>query len=101
MLKTSVALLIATTISTFAADRILSRHEVRYEDQAFICGEIQDRGKVRRFIHAIPDARYIAEFEPRADDPLARSWLLTYRIICERGSRPAVVAGRKRSYTLR
>ncbi len=87
MLKTSVAILIATTAPTLAADKVVSRHEVRFQDQTFICGEIKDRGKIRRFIHSIPEAKYIPEFEPQADDPLAKSWLITYRIICEGGFR--------------
>ncbi len=94
MLKTSVAILVATTISTYAADKVVSRHEVRYQDQIFICGEIEDQGKIRRFIHSIPEAKYIPEFEPQAGDHLSKSWLITYRIICKEGySRPKVTAG--------
>ena len=90
----SIAMVIATTIPAVAADNIVSRHEVRFEDQTFICGKIEDRGKVRRFIHSIPQAKYIPEFEPRADDPLAESWLITYRIICEGGHQRANVTAR-------
>ncbi len=39
------------------------------------------------FIHSIPQAKYIPELEPRAGDPLAPSWMITYRIICEAGYR--------------
>ncbi len=86
MLKTSVALtlMLATTIPAFAADKVVSRHEVRYQDQIFICGEVKDKGRIRRYIHSIPEAKYIPELEPRASDPLAKSWLITYRILCEK-----------------
>ena len=88
MLRASIAILIATTISALAANNVVFRHEVRFQDQTFICGEIKERGKTRRFVHSIPEAKYIPEFEPRAGDPLARSWQITYRIICEEGYRP-------------
>ncbi len=99
MLKSSISIVIAMTIPAMAAGNVVSKHEVRFEDQTFICGKIEDRGKVRRFIHSIPQAKYIPEFEPRADDPLAESWSITYRIICEGGyQRPNLTAhvGRKR-----
>ena len=99
MLKASIAILIATTIPALAANNVVFRHEVRFQDQTFICGEINDRGKIRRFIHSIPEAKYIPEIEPRAGDPLAKSWQITYRIICEGGYRqPNLTAhlGRKR-----
>ena len=83
MLRTSIAILVATTIPALAADKVVSRHEVRFQDQTFICGEIKDQGKIRRYIQSIPEAKYIPEFEPRASDPLAKSWLITYRILCE------------------
>ncbi len=99
MFKSSIAILIAATIPAMAASNVVSRHEVRYEDQTFICGKIEHRGAVRRFIQSIPPAKYIPEFEPRAGDPLAESWLITYRIICEGGyQQPNLTAklGRKR-----
>ncbi len=99
MLKSSIAIVIATTIPAMAAGSVVSKHEVRYQDQTFICGKIEDRGKVRRFIHSIPQAKYIPEFQPREGDPLAESWVITYRIICEGGNqRPNLTAhlGRKR-----
>jgi hypothetical protein len=86
MLKASIAILIATTTSSaLAANTVVFRHEVRFQDQTFICGEIRDRGKIRRFIHSIPEAKYIPELEQQASDPLAKSWQITYRIICEEG----------------
>ena len=36
MLKTSVGILIATTAPALAADKVISRHEVRFQDQTFI-----------------------------------------------------------------
>jgi hypothetical protein len=87
MLKASIAILIATTTSLPAANTVVFKHEVRFQDQTFICGEIEDRGKIQRFIHSIPEAKYIPEFEPKAGHPLARSWQITYRIICEEGYR--------------
>jgi hypothetical protein len=99
MLKVSIAILIATTTSALAANTVVFRHEVRFQDQIFICGEVQDRGKIRRYIYSIPETKYIPEVEPRAGDPLAQSWQITYRIICEGDyRRPHLTAhlGRKR-----
>ena len=86
MLKISAAILLFAT-PALGADKVISSHEVKYQDQTFICGEVQDQGRIRRYIHSIPEAKYIPEFEPSRDDPLARSWQITYRIICEGGSR--------------
>ena len=83
MLKHSFAILIATTIPAVAAVKILSVREVRFEHESFICGEIQAAcGKVVRFIHSTPPAKYIPEYEPSARDPLAKSWAINDRIIC-------------------
>ncbi len=93
MFKYSLAILIATAIPAMAANNVLSSHEVRFEGDTFICGEMIDSGKVRRFIHSTPEAKYIQEYEPAASDPLAKSWAITYRDICE-GShqQPSVTA---------
>ncbi len=99
MFKSSIAILIAVTIPAMASSNVISKHEVRFKDQTFICGKIEEQGIVRRFIHSIPPAKYIPEFEPRPGDPLAESWLITYRIICEGDyQRPnlSAHAGRKR-----
>jgi hypothetical protein len=61
----------------------VSSHEVRFEQASFVCGEKNESGKLVRFIHSTPGARYIPEHELAADDPLAKSWDITYRIICE------------------
>ena len=87
MLKASIAILIAATTPALAANTVVFRHEVRFQDQTFICGEIKAGAKFRRFIHSIPEAKYIPEFEPQPGDPLAQSWQITYRIICEGGYR--------------
>ena len=87
MVKTSIAILIATTTSALAANTVVFRHEVRFQGQTFICGEIKDRGKIRQFIHSIPEAKYIPELEQQASDPLAKSWQITYRVICEKSYR--------------
>ena len=92
MLKHSLAILMATAIPAMAADKILSSHEVRFEQESFVCGQINKSGKVRRFIHSIPTARYIPEFEPAATDPMAKSWDITYRIICEGAIQPPITA---------
>jgi hypothetical protein len=86
VLKSSLAILIATITPALAANNAWTRHEVRFEDQTFVCGSIREGGKIRRFIQSIPPAKYIPEFEPAAGDPLAPSWMITYRIICERGA---------------
>jgi hypothetical protein len=83
MLKPALAILVTTTIPAMAAGKILSIREVRFEHESFICGEIKaSSGRVVRFIRSTPPAKYIPEYEPSARDPLAKSWAITYRIIC-------------------
>ena len=85
MFKYALALLALTTIPAMATDNIVSTHEVRFKQVSFTCGEINQSGKVVRFIRSDPSAKYIPEFRPAADDPLTKSWDITYRIICEGG----------------
>ncbi len=85
MLKHALAIFVATTVPALAADNIVSSHEVRFEHVSFVCEEKNESGKLVRFIHATPGARYIPGHELGADDPLAKSWDITYRIICEGG----------------
>ena len=92
MLKHSLAILIATAVPAMAADTVLSSHVVRFEQESFICGQINHSGKVRRFIYSTPPAKYVPEFEPAATDPMAKSWDITYRIICEGATRPPITA---------
>ena len=92
MLKHSLAILIATAVPAMAADNVLSSHEVRFEQETFICGQINDLGTIRRFIHSTPTAKFIPEFEPAATDPMAKSWDITYRIICEGAIQPPITA---------
>jgi len=92
MLKHSLAILIATAVPAMAADNVLSSHVVSFEQESFICGQINKSGKVRRFIHSTPTAKYIPEFEPAATDPMAKSWDITYRIICEGAIQPPITA---------
>ena len=93
MLKYALAILVATTIPTLAGSRVLSLHEVRFEQETFICGKIKGvSGRVVRFIHSTPTAKYIPEFEPAATDPMAKSWDITYRIICEGAIQPPITA---------
>ena len=93
MLKHSLVILIATAIPAMAAGKILSVREVRFEQETFICGKIQGAsGKVVRFIHSTPPAKYIPEYEPSVRDPLAKSWDITYRIICEGAIQPPITA---------
>lgn len=92
MLKLSLAILISTIVPAMAANNVLSSHEVRFEQETFICGQTNVSGTVRRFIHSIPTAKYIPEFEPAASDPLAKSWDITYRIICEGAIQPPITA---------
>jgi hypothetical protein len=99
MLKYSLAVLIATAVPAAAASTILSPHEVRFEEETFLCGAVEQAGKIRRFIRSTPRAESIPEFEPQAGDPLRDSWLITYRIICETGHRApnqTAHAGQKR-----
>ena len=58
-----------------------------------ICGEMKaSSGKVIRFIHSTPSAKYIPEFEPAATDPMAKNWDITYRIIYEGAIQPPITA---------
>ena len=85
MLKHLLAILAITTIPAMAADNVVSSREVRFDQVSFTCGEMSQGGEVVRFIHSDPGAKYIQEVQPAADDPLAKSWDITYRIICEGG----------------
>ncbi len=98
MFKQALAVLLLTA-TPLTAGTVVSSHEVRFEQVAFTCGEINQGGKVVRFMHSDPGAKYIPEFQPAADDPLAKSWDITYRIICEGGYQQPVTAhaGGKRS----
>ncbi len=92
MLKHSLTILIATAVPAMAADKVLSSHVVRFDQESFVCGQINDSGIVRRFIHSTPTAKYIPEFEPAATDPMAKSWDITYRIICDGAIQPPITA---------
>lgn len=92
MLKHSLAILALTTIPAMAADNIVSSHEVQFDQVSFTCGEMNQAGKVVRFIHSDPGAKFIQEFQPAAGDPLAKSWDITYRIICEGGYEHPITA---------
>lgn len=92
MLKQALAILAITAAPAMAADSVVSSHEVRFDQVSFTCGEMNQAGKVVRFIHSNPGAKYIQEMQPAADDPLAKSWDVTYRIICEGGYNQPVTA---------
>jgi len=85
VLKQTLAALIVTAAPALAADNVVTSHEVRFDRLSFVCEEKNESGKLVRFIHATPGAQYIPEHELAADDPLAKSWDITYRIICEGG----------------
>jgi len=91
MFKHSLAILALTTLPAMAAD-VVSSHEVRFDQVSFTCGEMNQAGKVVRFIRSDPGAKYIQEVQPAADDPLAKSWDITYRIICEGGYQQPITA---------
>ncbi len=100
MLKHAFAILVATTLPATAAGKIIAVREVRFNQEIFICGEVQASGRIVRFIHSTPPAKYIPEYEPPARDPLAKSWAITYRIICggnAKGQKLATHVKRKRS----
>ena len=67
-------------------------HTARFQGITFFCGKLVEGVEVRRFIHSVPTTKYIAEAEPPENDPLRKSWLIVYRIICERNA--ASVASR-------
>jgi hypothetical protein len=86
MFTHTLAILIATTVPALAGGKIISVHEVRFEHESFICGKVKAAsGKVVRFIHSTPPAKYISEYEPAARYPQAKSWDMIYRVICEGG----------------
>ena len=62
-------------------------HQVQFEGITFFCGTIGDAPEPRRFIHSVPEAKHIPKYEPAAGDPLRQSWLIAYRIICERDAK--------------
>jgi len=92
MLKHSLAILAISTIPAMAADNIVSSHDVRFDQVSFTCGEMNEGGKVVRFMRSNPGTKYIQEVQPAADDPLAKSWDITYRIICEGGYQQPITA---------
>ncbi len=67
----------------------MASHEVRFDQVTFECGKMKELGKTVRYIHTSPGAKYIPEQELAANHPLARSWDIAYRIICEGGWRKA------------
>ncbi len=80
----TLAILIATTtVPALAADKVIASHEVRFDHISFVCGEKNESGNVVRFIHSTPTLKYLPENELPPSDPLARSWDIAYRIICE------------------
>jgi hypothetical protein len=89
----AAAILIALTMSAMAEDDVVASHTVQFERVSFLCGETNRSGKVVRFIRATPTAKYLPENEPAAADPLAKSWDIVYRNICERGDEPNLTAG--------
>ena len=92
MFRHTLAIFVATTVPALASDNVVSSHEVRFEHVSFVCEEKNESGKLVRSIHATPGARYIPEHELAADDPLAKSWGITYRIICEGGYQQSTLA---------
>ncbi len=85
MLKHALAILTVTTVPALATDHVAASHEVRFDQVTFECGHKNESGKTVRYILTNPGAKYIPEHELAADHPLARSWDITYRIICEGG----------------
>ncbi len=73
----------ATTVPALAAHNVVASHEVRFDQVSFVCGEKNNSGKVIRYMRSIPGAKFIPENELPPSDPLAKSWDITYRIICE------------------
>jgi hypothetical protein len=58
-------------------------HQVHFEGITFTCVKGGSLGQ-ERFILSSPEAKYIPKAEPAPGDPLRQSWLIVYRIICER-----------------
>ncbi len=61
-------------------------HTVHFQGITFFCGKLVEGAEVHRFIHSVPETKYIAQAEPSENDPLRKSWLIVYRIICERSA---------------
>ena len=85
MLKRALAILTLTTLPALAYDHVAASHEVRFDQVTFECGQKNESGKTVRYIHTNPGAKYIPEQELAANHPLAKTWDITYRIICEGG----------------
>jgi hypothetical protein len=81
---------LAVTAAPALAGEIVSSHDVRLDRVSFVCGEMNEGGKLVRFMRSTPGAKYLPEYEPAAGDPLARSWDIAYRLICEGSSRDPV-----------
>ena len=62
----------------------LATHTVEFRQMSFTCGEANRSGKVVRFMRMSPPSKYLSEYEPSESDPLARTWDIIYRNICER-----------------
>ena len=96
MFKQALLGLIVTTLPAVAGENVISSHEVHFDQMSFTCGKMNDSGKVVRFIRTNPGAKYIPEYELAATDPRAKSWDITYRIICEEGYKQSGVIAQLR-----
>ena len=67
MLQHSLAILIATTVPAMAADNVLSSHEVRFEQESFICGQINDFGDSSPLHPFDPDGKIHPRVRARCD----------------------------------
>ncbi len=89
-------LFIAATVPAMAEETLAASHTVQFREASFVCGEATQSGKVVRFMRANPGSKYLPEYEPNESDPLAKSWGVIYRNICEQDANMTASASLKR-----
>ena len=88
-------LFFAATVPASAEEALAASRTVQFREASFTCGEANQSGKVVRFMRAAPASKYLPEYEPGESDPLAKSWDIIYRNICEQDASMTASASRK------
>ncbi len=91
--RSGFALAILMAVTPAAAEtRMVSSHEIHFSHITFTCGEIEDQGKMRRFVYATPYKINLQMYEPLPGDQNAAAWLVAYRTICEKAAHRSQLA---------
>ncbi len=77
-------LFIAATVPAMGEETLSASHTVQFREASFTCGDTNQSGKVVRFMRATPASKFLPEYSPSESDPLAKTWDIIYRNICER-----------------